>query len=106
MATRLTPETLRRIVLEEKKKIEAKGEKALDRKALKELQMEMDEEAWHEAKPPHAKDYKPGSKDMKGAGALKEMRDLRAQEELLRNRLQKLQERRLALRKKVIAELG
>jgi len=44
MATRLTPETLRRIVLEEKKKIEAKSEKALDKKALKELQMEMDED--------------------------------------------------------------
>lgn len=106
MATRLTPETLRRIVLEEKKKIEAKGEKALDKKALKELQMEMDED-WPGTKAMKSQSYKPGSKDMKGAGAtMKEMRDLRAQEDALRNRLQKLQERRLALRKKIISELG
>jgi len=101
MAIKLTPETLRRIVLEEKKKIE---KKALDKKALKDLQMEMDEESWHDAKPPAAKPYKPGG-DMKGAGAMKEMRDLRAQETLLRNRLQQLQERRLALRKKIISAL-
>lgn len=106
MATRLTPEVLRRIVLEEKKKIEAKAEKKMDKKALKDLQMEMDEESWHDAKPPAAKKYAPGSKDMKGAGAsMKEMRELREQEELLRNRLRKLQERRIALRRKVISEL-
>jgi hypothetical protein len=106
MATRLTPETLRRIVLEEKKKIEAKSEKALDKKALKELQMEMDED-WPGTKAMKSQTHTPGNKDMKGPGAtMKEMRDLRAQEELLRNRLQKLQERRLALRKKIIAELG
>lgn len=107
MATRLTPETLRRIVLEEKKKIEMKH--GHDKKALKDLQMEMDED-WPGTKSmkptTHGKLNEPGS-DMKGAGAtMKEMRDIRAQEELLRNRLQKLQERRLALRKKIISELG
>lgn len=104
MATKLTPETLRRIVLEEKKKIEAKH--GHDKKALKDLQMEADEEAWHEAKPPAAKKLAPGDKPMGAGATMKEMRELRAQEEVLRNRLQKLQERRLALRKKIIAELG
>ena len=37
MATKLTPATLRRIILEEKKKVEA----SLDKKALKDLAMEM-----------------------------------------------------------------
>lgn len=104
MIKRLTPDTLRRIVLEEKKKIEAKH--GHDNKALKDLQMEMDEENWHDAKPTAAKHYKPGDKPMGAGATMKEMRDLRAQEEALRNRLQKLQERRLALRKKIIAELG
>ena len=104
MATRLTPETLRRIVLEEKKKIEMKH--GHDKKALKDLQMEMDED-YPGTKSMKSQTYKPGSKDMDGPGAtMKEMRDLRAQEAALRNRLQKLQERRLALRKKIIAELG
>lgn len=103
MAKKLTPDMLRRLVLEEKKKIEMKH--GHDKKALKDLQMEMDEENWHDAKPPHAKEYKAGSSDMKGAGALREMRDIRAQEELLRNRLQRLQERRLALRRQIIKEL-
>ena len=105
MATRLTPETLRRIVLEEKKKIDSKSEKALDKKALKDLQMEMDEEDWHKAKPPAAKHVKPGDKPMGAGATMKEMRELRAQEELLRNRLQKLQERRMALRRRIVSEL-
>lgn len=105
MATRLTPEVLRRIVLEEKKKIEAKSEKKMDKKALKALQMEMDEESWHDAKPPAAKKFAPGDKPMGAGATMKEMRELREQEELLRNRLRKLQERRIALRRKVISEL-
>lgn len=105
MATRLTPETLRRIVLEEKKKIEAKSEKALDKKKLKALQMEMDED-YPGTKSMKSQTYKPGSKDMDGPGAtMKEMRELRNQEALLRNRLQKLQERRLALRRRIINDL-
>lgn len=103
MAKKLTPDVLRRIVLEEKKKIEMKH--GHDKKALKDLQMEMDEESWHDAKPPHSKEYKAGSSDMKGAGALKEMRQIREHEEALRNRLRKLQERRLALRSRIINEL-
>lgn len=109
MAIRLTPERLRRIVLEEKKKIEMKHEKALDKKALKELEMEMDEKSWHDAKPSHAREYKPGSSDMRGAGAtmkeMHELQDLREQEEILRNRLKRLQERRLAVRKQIINKI-
>jgi hypothetical protein len=108
MAIRLTPDRLRRIVLEEKKKIETKQAKPLDKKALKDLQMEMDEESWHNAKPPAAKSYKPGDKPM-GAGAtmkeMHELQDLREQEEILRNRLKRLQERRLAVRKQIISKI-
>jgi hypothetical protein len=107
MAIRLTPERLRRLVLEEKAKMTAKAEKkhALDPKAKKEMYTEMDEESWHDAKPPAAKSYKPGDKPMGAGATMKEMRELRAQEEMLRNRLQKLQERRLAIRRKIISEL-
>lgn len=103
MATKLTPETLRRIVLEEKKKIETK---TLDKKALNDLHLSADEEAWHEAKPPAAKKLSPGDKPMGAGATMKEMRELREQEEVLRGRLRRLQERRLALRKKIIAEMG
>lgn len=100
MAIRLTPETLRRLVLEEKAKMSKETTKA-----KKDLHLEMDEEAWHEAKPPAAKKFAPGDKPMGAGATMKEMRELRAQEEALRNRLQKLQERRLALRKKIISEI-
>lgn len=102
MATKLTPETLRRIVLEEKKKIEA----SLDKKALKDLHVDASEEMWHETTPPAAKKFAPGDKPMGAGASMKEMRELREQEEILRNRLRRLQERRLALRKQIINELG
>ena len=107
MAIKLTPDRLRRLVLEEKAKMTAKmgKEGKLDKKALKDLQMEMDEESWHDAKPPAAKKYGPGDKPMGAGATMKEMRELRAQEEILRNRLQKLQERRLALRRKIVNSL-
>jgi hypothetical protein len=108
MAIRLTPETLRRIVLEEKAKISNSAPKsALDKSKLKKLELEMDEEAWHEATPPAAKKFAPGDKNMNGAGAkMKEIHELREQEEVLRGRLRRLQERRLALRKQIINEIG
>jgi len=104
MATKLTPETLRRIVLEEKKKIEKK--QMMDKKALSDLEMDMDESDWSDAKPvgkggPY---NKPGG-DMHAPGTLKEMRAIREQETALRNRLRKLQERRLAIRRQALRDL-
>lgn len=101
MATRLTPETLRRLVLEEKAKM-MKTEKKheLDPKVKKEMHMDMDEGSWDKAPLAKKRDFKPGQKP-----TLEEMRALREQEELLRNRLRKLQERRIALRKQIISSL-
>jgi cell division protein FtsN len=101
MAIKLTPATLRRIVLEEKKKIEG----SLDKKALKDLHANMEEGDWSDA-PPHAQKHEPGDKPMGPGAKMKEMRELREQEEALRGRLRRLQERRLALRKQIINELG
>lgn len=98
MATKLTPETLRRLVLEEKAKVEKKYE--LDKGAKKALHMEMDEESWDKAPLAKKKTFKPGDKP-----TLEEMRVLREQEEILRNRLRKIQERRTALRRKIISSL-
>lgn len=103
MATKLTPETLRRLVLEEKAKMTK--EKTLDPKAKKALHLDMDEGDWSDA-PPHAQKYGPGDKPMGPGAKMKEMRELREQEEILRQRLQKLQERRLALRKQIISAIG
>lgn len=102
MAIKLTPERLRRLVLEEKKKMMDKDSKAhkLDPKAKKEMNLEMDEESWDKAPLAHKREFKPGDKP-----TLKEMRALREQEELLRNRLRRLQERRLAIRRQLISEL-
>jgi hypothetical protein len=104
MAIKLTPATLRRIVLEEKSKI---TKSTLDKSKLKDLALEMDEENWHEVTPPAARKFAPGDKNMSGAGAkMKEIHELREQEEVLRGRLRRLQERRLSLRKQIINEIG
>lgn len=102
MAIRLTPERLRRLVLEEKAKMTAKMEKKhqLDPKAKKEMYTEMDEDSWDKAELANKRVFKPGDKP-----TLKEMRAIREQEEMLRNRLRKLQERRLAIRRQIISEL-
>jgi hypothetical protein len=98
MAIKLTPERLRRLVLEEKAKMTAKMEKKhqLDPKAKKEMYMEMDEE--YPGTPPHAKKYTAGKK-------LETMKMMKEQEENLRNQLRRLQERRLAIRRQIISEL-
>jgi len=104
MAIKLTPATLRRIVLEEKSKI---TKSTLDKSKLKDLALEMDEENWHEVTPPAARKFAPGDKNMSGAGAkMKEIHELREQEEVLRGRLRRLQERRLSLRKQIINEIS
>ena len=106
MATKLTPATLRRIILEEKKKLENEmleekkemkpEESKLDAKALKDLHMEMDEE--YPGKPPHAQKYTPGEK-------LKTMKMLKEEEERLLRRVRTIQERRLALRKQILRDV-
>jgi len=96
MAIKLTPERLRRLVLEEKAKMTKEKGSKLDPKAKKEMYMEMDED--YPGTPPHAKKYTPGKK-------LETMKMMKEQEELLRNKLRQLQERRLALRKQIISEL-
>jgi hypothetical protein len=101
MAIKLTPERLRRLVLEEKAKMTAKmgkeGKKHdLDPKAKKEMYMEMDED--YPGKPPHAKKYTAGKK-------LETMKMMKEHEENLRNQLRRLQERRLALRRQIISDL-
>lgn len=98
MAIKLTPERLRRLVLEEKAKMTAKMEKKhqLDPKAKKEMYMEMDED--YPGKPPHAKKYTAGKK-------LETMKMMKEHEENLRNQLRRLQERRLALRRQIISDL-
>ena len=95
---KLTPELLRRIVLEEKKKVEAKHAKE-NAKAKKDYHLDETEEQWADATPPASTEYKPGAKDMKAAKMLKE------EEMRLRRRLQAVMERRLALKRRIMESL-
>ena len=95
---KLTPELLRRIVLEEKKKVEAKHAKE-NAKARKDYHLDEKESQWADADVPAAKEYKPGSKDMEAAKMLKE------EEMRLRRRLQAVMERRLALKRRIMESL-
>lgn len=94
MAIKLTPETLRRLVLEEK----AKMEKSLDPKAKKALAMEMDED-WPGTKAMDSVKQTPGKK-------LQTIKMIKEAETELRNRLRKLQERRIALRRQIMDDIG
>lgn len=94
MATKLTPATLRRIVLEEKKKIE---KQMLDKRALSELELEMEEGDWS-APPPHAVKQTPGKR-------LATLRMINEAEARLLRQLRVIQERRLALRKQILRDV-
>lgn len=94
----LTPQMLRRMVLEEKKKVEAAHAKE-NAKARKDYHLEETEEQWADAEVPAAKQYKPGSKDMEAAKMLKE------EENRLRARLRAVMERRLALKRRIMESL-
>lgn len=83
MATKLTPATLRRIVLEEKKKLETE----MDKKALEALHME-GEEDW------------PGTKSM-----VAKAKHLKEAEARLLRQLRVIQEQRLALRKQILRDV-
>jgi hypothetical protein len=95
---KLTPQMLRRMVLEEKKKVEAAHAKE-NAKARKDYHLEETEEQWADADVPAAKQYKPGSKDMEAAKMLKE------EETRLRARLRAVMERRLALKRRIMESL-
>ena len=95
---KLTPQMLRRMVLEEKKKVEAAHAKE-NAKARKDYHLEETEEQWADAEVPHAKQYKPGSKDMEAAKMPKE------EENRLRARLRAVMERRLALKRRIMESL-
>lgn len=95
---KLTPQMLRRMVLEEKKKVEAAHSKE-KAKARKAYHLDETEEQWADADVPAAKEYKPGSKDMEAAKMLKE------EEDRLRRRLQAVMERRLALKRRIMESL-
>jgi hypothetical protein len=94
---KLTPELLKRIVLEEKKKIES--ERKLDPKAKKALHLDEKESQWADADVPAAKEYKPGDKDMHAAKMLKE------EEMKLRARLKAVVEQRAELKKRIMESL-
>jgi len=101
MIKKLTPDLLRRIVLEEKKKIEAGMDKK-SKKAKKEMELD---ETEHSPAEPHTPlkghTHKQGKqKSPDGWTALKE------REEFLRNQLRLVLERKMVLRKKIISSLG
>ena len=100
MIKKLTPDLLRRIVLEEKKKIEA----GMDKKSKKaKKDMELDETEHSPAKPHtplKGHTHKTGKPNTEGWTALKE------REEFLRNQLRLVLERKMVLRKKIISSLG
>ena len=96
MATKLTPNTLRRLVLEEK----AKVEKQLDKKALKMMEMDAEHEGdWSHPSGQRTVKQTPGKK-------LQTLKMLKEQEEALRGRLRAVTERRIALRRHLMEEIG
>ena len=101
---KLTPNTLKRMVLEEKKKLESSN---LDKAKLKELEMDMDEGDWSAA-PPHAekRTHATGNKvkqDGHGAGDVEGYKTLKKLEESLEARLAAVREQKTALRRRILS---
>jgi len=104
MIKKLTPDLLRRIVLEEKKKIEAGMDKK-SKKAKKDMELDETEHSPAEPHTPlkgHA--HKQGKK--KSSDAVEGYTVLKEREEFLRNQLRLVLERKMVLRKKIISALG
>ena len=102
---KLTPTLLKRMVLEEKKKIEKRNE--MDKAALKDMEMDMDEGDWSSA-PPHAqkRTHATGNKvkqDGHGAGDVEGYKTLKKLEESLVRRLSAVREQREQLRKRILS---
>lgn len=101
MATKLTPDMLRRIVLEEKKKIEAASAKS-DKKARAAMELDETEHDFSKAHKPMS-----GHKHVtKGPGTTDGWKELKEQEERLLAKLQSIKEQKFALRKKILSELS
>lgn len=101
---KLTPQTLKRLVLEEKKKLESAK---MDKAALKDMAMDMDEGDWSDA-PPHAekRTHATGNKvkqDGHGAGDVEGYKTLKKLEEALETRLQQVREQKAALRRRILS---
>jgi hypothetical protein len=101
---KLTPNMLKRMVLEEKKNLENKAK--MDSAALKAMHMKMDEEDISSGSVvPHAK--KSSDKAFQGHGygdvsGYKKMQELMKEEEDLEMRLEQIREHRSALRRRIL----
>jgi len=101
---KLTPNMLKKMVLEEKKKIESAK---LDKAALKDMSMDMDEGDWSSA-PPHAekRTHATGNKvkqDGNGPVDVEGYKTLKKLEEALEARLQQVREQKTALRRRILS---
>lgn len=101
---KLTPALLKKMVLEEKKKLEGSN---LDKARLKDLEMDMDEGDWSSA-PPHAtkRTHATGSKvkqDGHGAGDVEGYKTLKKLEESLERRLETVRLQREQLRRRILS---
>jgi hypothetical protein len=106
-SVKLTPELLKRMVLEEKKKIESKSP-MMDKAALKDMHMDMDEGDWS-APPPHAvkRTHATSNKvkqDGNGAGDVAQYKTLKKLEESLIARLEQIRENKQILRNRIMAK--
>ena len=111
MAIKLTPTMLKRMVLEEKKKLEGEMLKA-NKEAARAMHLDMDESGWedpsnvsHAKKRTHASSEKPVKGDGNGPGDVEGYKALKEAEVKLKRQLALVQERRIALRKKIIDNL-
>ncbi len=100
---KLTPNMLKRMVLEEKKNLE--NEAKMDAAALKAMEMKMDEDDFGSGSVvKHAK--KSSDKAFQGHGpgdaGYKKMKELMKEEEELEMRLEQIREHRAALRRRIL----
>jgi hypothetical protein len=106
-SVKLTPELLKRMVLQEKKKLESKSP-MMDKAALKDMHMDMDEGDWS-APPPHAvkRTHATSNKvkqDGNGAGDVAQYKTLKKLEESLIARLEQIRENKQILRNRIMAK--
>lgn len=106
-SVKLTPELLKRMVLEEKKKLESKSP-MIDKAVLKDMHMDMDEGDWS-APPPHAvkRTHATSNKvkqDGNGAGDVAQYKTLKKLEESLIARLEQIRENKQILRNRIMAK--
>lgn len=101
---KLTPDTLKRMVLEEKKKLENQAK--MDKAAMKAMEMYAEEDDFGSGSVvKHAK--KSSDKSFQGHGpgdvGYKKMKELMKEEEALEQRLEQIREHRAALRRRILA---